>query len=495
MAFDAEPASGKDLSGAGSDGPHDTDPESARRGGGEDPADGGARHGDSRTGGSDLVFAYLPQVWVYTVGLFSYSVLTRVLEPEGMGAYATCTVFVLLLAQLFLLGSEIGTQYFMVSKQITIDEASTLNIIYATVGATLAVLCGYALVRTDVGFLSHLFGQAPAETLYLSLVMMLPLSIGVSLSIQLSGLRRFDLLARTQLMRTVTVAVSVVVLVWILDIGVNGGIIALTLSHFVTVTVLFWDLRREYKTRPRIPERRWFGRTLGYGLKAQPFNLGINLERRMGIIGLGLVASGVEVGLFAVAISLFGRLAELPHIVGNVAYPRLFADSGEVDETGERASTMGTWLRLTGGTMTLLVAMLFPLVWPAIFILNGRKYLDVVPSLWILAPGLVALALASLLVPWFNSISKPAVASWAMGAGVLAHLLCLVILLPRIGLEGAAIALTVGASCRTLVLATLFHRLTGLGLRAVWMPHRGDIAYLRATLRNARSVVPIRKAH
>lgn len=445
------------------------------------------------SGGRELVVAYLPQIWVFTIGALNFAALSRLLGTEVMGSYAICTVYVLLLLQLFLLGSEYGTQYFMMAKKITVSETFTLNVIYSTAAAVLSVGSGLTLVWLEIGFLDPFFGKAPRETLYLSMTMLFPLALGHALIIQLSGLRRYGILARVQLFRSLAQAGTVLTLVWALDLGLNGAILALTASHIVMVTLLLRELGREYGTKMALPRKNWLARTIGYGVRANPLHLGMSCERRMGLIGLGLVASGSDVGVFNVAISHVTRLADIPHVVGVVIYPKLFGDDSGA-ERSDSAHVFSLWLRLTGAIMVAVAAALVVFSWPGVLILHGRAYLGAVTLLWILAPGLVAWALCSVLVPYFNSIEQPGVTSWSMGIGLLVNLACLVILLPGQGIEGVAIALTAGILTRMLVLAVMFHRATKLRFASVWIPRRSDLGYLWAILRDARQTVRVRKA-
>jgi len=439
------------------------------------------------SGGRELVVAYLPQHWVMTIGVFNFAVLSRLLEPAGMGAYATCTVFVLLLTQLFLMGTEFGTQYFMMDKKITVDEAVTLNLIYSTLAALLAVTSGILLIRLDLGVLRILFEQAPNDSLYLSTTMILPLAINHSFTIQLSGLRRYGILARAQLFRTIAQTAVVLGLVWIFDMGINGGILSLTVSHIVLLVLLSRDLRREYGISLRMPRRHWFVRTVGYGVRANPLHIGMGLERRMGITGLNVTSEGAEVGFFSTAISHISRFVEIPQVVGVVIYPRLFGNEEEEERSADVVA-FSLWLRLMGVFMVAVAVLLIAFSWPLVRVLHGPKYMEVIPLLWILAPGLVAMALAAVLAPYFNSLEKPGVTSWSMGMGVLVNLVGLLILLPVIGTHGAAVALTAGVSCRALVLVVAFHRTSGLSVLKVWLLRKQDFAYLMAIIRDVRGM-------
>ena len=65
------------------------------------------------------------------------------------------------------------------------------------------------------------------------------------------------------------------------------------------------------------------------------------------------------------------------------------------------------------------------------------------------------------------------------------NLITLLILLPVMGLSGAAWAMTTGYVVSTVFLVAAFNRATGMGLSETWRPRREDVSYLLDVIRNS----------
>jgi O-antigen/teichoic acid export membrane protein len=82
-------------------------------------------------------------------------------------------------------------------------------------------------------------------------------------------------------------------------------------------------------------------------------------------------------------------------------------------------------------------------------------------------------------MPFFMGIDRPAVCSWAVGLATAANLGTLLLLLPVMGLRGAAWAMTVGYVVSATVLVLAFRKASGMGFSQTWRPRRDDVLFLR----------------
>jgi len=96
-----------------------------------------------------------------------------------------------------------------------------------------------------------------------------------------------------------------------------------------------------------------------------------------------------------------------------------------------------------------------------------------------MAPGIFVRSISQVLLPYFMGTDRPGVSSVAVGFGIVVNFIGILVLLPRLGLVGAAWAMTLGYVASSLVLLVAFGRASGLGLREAWAPRAGDAAALR----------------
>ena len=107
-------------------------------------------------------------------------------------------------------------------------------------------------------------------------------------------------------------------------------------------------------------------------------------------------------------------------------------------------------------------------------VLLSEAFLPVVPILWVLAPGVLALSGSLVMMAYFNSVNRPDVCSWATGVGLSANVGSLVILYPLLGFEAAAWAMTIVFVSRSVFLLFMYRRAARVSLASLWLPQRGD---------------------
>lgn len=168
---------------------------------------------------------------------------------------------------------------------------------------------------------------------------------------------------------------------------------------------------------------------------------------------LSLTVPPADLGRYAIAVSVTMLPAPLVSAIGYVLFPKLAA--GEIGSTRTRElqrKAVLTSLLLSAaiiGTLTLAAPWLIPLVF-------GPRYRDVIPLLWILAPGGVFLSCGQVTANLLRGIKRQLAVARAEGVALIFTLVLLSTLLPVFGVTGAAIASTFAYSVSlTLMLRSL----------------------------------------
>jgi O-antigen/teichoic acid export membrane protein len=142
-------------------------------------------------------------------------------------------------------------------------------------------------------------------------------------------------------------------------------------------------------------------------------------------------------GRYAIAVSCTLLPIPLVSAIGNVAFPRL-ASRRRVDGLARRmqwVGILGSACAAAGALVPLdLVA---PWLIPRVF---GPAYSGVVPLLWILTPAGVFLACNQVTADILRGRKRPLVVARAEGLAAVFTVVLLVVLLPVVGVYGAAIA-------------------------------------------------------
>jgi Na+-driven multidrug efflux pump len=96
-------------------------------------------------------------------------------------------------------------------------------------------------------------------------------------------------------------------------------------------------------------------------------------------------------------------------------------------------------------------------------------------------PGIVAYSVVAVLGPYLVGSGAPATYTMAVLAGLAINVAADVVLIPLVGMPGAAIGASIAYAATALVVVLAFVRMTGQGVRDTLVPRRADAALLRRT--------------
>lgn len=399
--------------------------------------------------------------------LGTQSCLAWFLEPAGRGAFAVCVTFASVLAVIIGPATDRGVQYHMIARDLSVARATMTA--YVTVLASAAAACAIGWSLTDI---SHsFFSRADSGSFRLSLALIPLLGLTTVLGLLLSGLGRFALMGALSTFSIAANLVFTVLLVGLFGLGVDGALWALILGYAATVILqsgALWQSVDVFEW----PRRADFSRVLSYGLRFYLARLGNVVNVQIGMIVMAWIAASAEIGLFAAASALVGRVMVIPDSISTALQPRVGADvNGRPDlvATGARASfaTVGAGLAALLAVSSVVVPMLL-----------SEAFTQAVPLLWLMAPGLWIKSAATPLRCYFMGMNRPGVVSLSTGVEVAANFAAMPLLYQRAGIDGAAAATSVACVLGSLVLVVAFHAATGMGLGQAWLLRRTDLARL-----------------
>jgi O-antigen/teichoic acid export membrane protein len=381
-------------------------------------------------------------------------------------------LFTIVLSMVFTLSVDRAGQYLVASGRADAGDCVLSTLATVLVGSAVAVLVGYVLIGTDLEF----FKRAD-ETSFRVALLLIPLNaVTDSLTLLFMGMRRFEWMSRVSIVRVLVHLAGTLVLVWGWGMGVRGAILALVAGNVVTIFLGFILLRRFsvlVGARVRI---RHCKSMLAYGLRFWIANLSNQVHFRIGTMVLAWFATTSEIGLFAVASGLVARVLMIPDAAEGALLSRVASDpAGRPALVAQVARISAV---ICGGV--LLVIVLFSR--PIVEVLFSSSFVGAVPLIWVMSIGILIRSGSKVLMPYFMGVDRPQVCSWAIGAAVVANLLALMLLLPRVGLVGAAWAMTVGYATSAAILVWAFASATGMSAAETWLPRVSDLALVRGLL-------------
>lgn len=408
--------------------------------------------------------------------------LARLLGPAGRGEYS---LLLLLPSTLFALG-QLGLPSALTFFAGGGRSIASLTAAAAGVGAALAaVLVIGSLVALPV-LQPAFFASAPLVLLQVATIA-LPIQLAASFfgSI-LWGRQLVRPYSRVLASQSVGWLLAVIGLVGVARFGVTGALAAyLLVTALGAVAVIALVLRERGRAATAaeaataVPVR--IGALLGYGLRLYPAGVSTFLSYRADLFLLSaLLGDAAAIGLYALAVSLAEITFQVPDSVATLFYPRVAAsDRQDADRMAPSIA------RLTLLITSLAALALIPLAWLAVRIVLPGFEGSLVPFL-LLLPGTVALGLSKVLSGYISGLGRPepvgVIAITALGVNLLINL----VLIPRLGIAGAALASMISYCLHALLTVMLASRLSGARPAAFVTPGREEVRILLDRLASLR---------
>lgn len=256
--------------------------------------------------------------------------------------------------------------------------------------------------------------------------------------------------------------------------GVKGGMIAWALAFFLTVIIGAGQLIPVMATaRVRMDPELGRG-LLGFGVRSYWGSLLNLLNSRFDFFLVGLYLSPAQVGFYAVAVYVAELLWKLPESVCVVLQPRV----AQLPEAEARQFTPRV-LRLLLPPLLLIALLIAIFSGPLVRVLFGTSFGDSGPVLLILLPGFLANAICKVLSSDLLARGHPLKYSATSALAFTTMLFFDIWLIPRFGIRGAALASVIAYFLASLVIITLYLRVTDIPLRTLFLPGPNDRGFLK----------------
>jgi len=385
------------------------------------------------------------QAGVFVLGIASSVLAARLLGPQGRGELAAIVLWPTLLTLMFSLGNTQSIVYHAGKRTFDISEIWTSALVMSALLSTCAVTAGFRIIPFA---LKHY----PPEARHLSLLFLICVPLiwftGVPASL-IQGRLEMEYFNLLRLICPVIYAAGLLAL----DVMGRSSLAdaaAIQALGFAAMDAL-GILLVVSKFRPRWT---WNSRTLrslvDFGWRTQMGNLASFVNQRLDQLLLTILVPPQELGLYVVAVTVAMAPSFLPQAAEMVTLAAgSNADSNEAKSIIAR-SVGGTFVAL-GSLCTILY---FICTWLIPFAF-GDSFAPAITACRILLPGSVALGLNQVLSSGARSLGFPALPSYAEGIAMGITFVALLLLLPRYGFLGAAVASTaayIGGLASSLVL-------------------------------------------
>ena len=407
-----------------------------------------------------------------TVGfaLVTGIVTARALGPENRGIFALVSMFPASLVTLAKLGQGISAVYFIRRENEDVRAVASnlvlIAVLTAVVLIALTLLLHTLLLRT-------ILNGVPLWALLSTLPLLPTLLLESHLYGVLQATDRFRVYNTRLLAEAIITMVGMITALLVLKLDLPGALaVAVGVRLCMTLWVV-WTIHRESPLSLRF-DRALFQRMIRYGLKSHVQTIATHFHFKADIYLVAYFLAPAQVAFYSIAARLAEHLLWFPQALGMALFPRL-AGSGIEDAHRLTAAAVRQTL-VASAVPAIVLALVSPYLVTAWY---GADYAPAVGPLRWVCVGIVMMSLYVLLTRNFTSRNRQGVNIFAAYLALGGNLLLNLVMIPRYGIVGAAMATAASYSAATLLLIVMFLRESGLSLSDVLVIKRDDVVKWR----------------
>ena len=268
--------------------------------------------------------------------------------------------------------------------------------------------------------------------------------------------------------------ISVACFVWYAEWELQGAVLARIVSYGIVALIVLAVVLRIIRNKPQF-DQNLLRRNFKYGIRLYPGNLAQFLNYRLDLFIVAYFLTPAEIGYYAIATMLAERLWEIPGSIRTVLLYRVAATNDKSSAAIVTARASRVVLVFVGIICLVLAIFSYPLT----LFLFGREYIAVAPALIALMPGVWILSCGKLLAIHLAAVGQPEISTYAAVLSLIATIVLDILLVPSMGIVGAAIASTISYIFATVILVVAFIYRTNISLADIIFVQTSDITIVR----------------
>lgn len=369
----------------------------------------------------------LRQVFTMVLNFASSVLLARYLGRESFGDYILVIVYAQLTSNIISLGIPTANAFFGAQKEY---QTSTLIV------NSMMYCCCLLLITPLIYLILYFFEIQYIEYIITITVFLL---VNSMLSSVFQGLQDFKKLNSVQGIY-ITLLVSFQGIMVLCDAHLTMFFNGFLLANIFQIILALYFLRKYLLTAHDFNVLR---KQVAFGIKNHLSNIMTMINYRGDMMILEKMLNTLEVGIYNVAVSLVEKIWLLSTTLSSALFPKL----SEINKNKREARAVVATL----SKVVLLVNIFISIV--SIFIIEdfitffyGADYRNAAAPFIILLPGICLMSISRLFSNYLASINRAMINFYASVFIVVVNISLNIILIPDMGIQGAALASTIAYS-------------------------------------------------
>jgi len=415
----------------------------------------------------DLIKVGVSKIAIIAFGLGQGIIIARWLGPEGNGTLAALTVYPSLFLSFGSLGISQSVTHFIGKKKFSEDiiKRSVIHIwIFTTV---ISLIVCFFLIRyfsnSGYNFLWVLLAILP-----IPFTLFNKYNAGFFL-----GKNQIGTYNRINWLPSAISFISVFVLVVVFNIGVSGALLSLVIGNLFMFFIL---IKKNKLTHSFSTSINWniIKSLLSLGLIYALSLLIINLNYKADVILLDKLSNSFNTGIYSKGVSIVDFLWEIPMLLSTI----VFARSASSKDDLEFSIKVIRLLRLSIVAIGIASLILIIFAKNIIILLYGNEFVKSALVMQLLLPGVLLLTIFKVLNMDLAGKGKPWISMKAMLPALILNIILNLILLPKYGANGAAIASTISYTFAALLFLTYYIKEVNIPIKKIFLYSQDDFKYV-----------------
>jgi O-antigen/teichoic acid export membrane protein len=412
----------------------------------------------------DSTATFMYRLLIFALTFLTGVVVTRTLAPDQKGAYNLAMALPRLLIRFGNLGIGDASIYEIGKKRYSLQQIAGNTF---SIGLLVSVLLiGFTLMLQGPLTDSFLKGVDPI-LLYLALAT-IPFALLIDFAQDLlRGARDINGYNISRMSHNLFLFITSIIFLVALRLGTSGAMTAAFITVIGEALLVLLMLRRYTKLSLGL-DRNLIGDMGGFGLKASVMQIVMYLNYDFDIFIVNYFSvDTAAVGFYSLAAGLAETLWYFPNAITVVLFPNIASDIKRGGELTPKACRHVLLLTFCSSVALAIASPLLPLVY-------GERYAPMIWPLLLLLPGVVTLSVFKVLSTGFFGRGQPMIASWAALIGLVFQTILDIVLIPRLGINGAAMASSLAYTLMTVLGIIFYVRATGVPVRSIFVMQGDD---------------------
>lgn len=426
----------------------------------------------------NIISTLLRQVSSVVIGLGLSIFLARTLGPEGNGIYTLAILLPTLLTNFLNLGIAPANVYFISRGDISVRNAFQTNL---WIGYLLALLGIIAGTLTILLFSNALFPGVPSLILWIALLTF-PVNLIQSFLVSLlQGIQDFKRFNGLLIFVPIANILFIIIAIWGFNLDILGALIGYALAQGFGLYLTICTLRPYLsQNNVSVPLYKYAKKSINYGWKAHLSNILAFINYRLDIFLVNLFLNPIATGIYVIAVQIAERLWIVSGAVSTVILPRLSELHNNENSRRSLTPLIARWVLLITFISALIIAFTSKFF---IRILFGEAYLEASTALLLLLPGIICGSFSRIFANDLAARGRPELNMYTALIIVAINTIANIILIPRFGINGAAVATTLSYASNTITKLYLYSKISQNSWWKSLFINQDDLILIKGILR------------